>query len=119
MDVKQEIKQIKTKSVSGVQEYNFSPKIERQISLSDVQNYHLKKLNASVAHEKSRKKRHQRYLHYENTPMQYTTIFHGGKNLNFQMKKKCYIFLIFTSRAKIRETIYPSKPQSCYIKVGV
>ena len=25
--------------------------------------------------------------HYENTPMQYTTIFHGCKNDNFQMTK--------------------------------
>ena len=32
--------------------------------------------------------------HYENMPMQYTTIFHGGKNHNFQVKH-CDIFLIF------------------------
>ena len=32
--------------------------------------------------------------HYENTPMQYTAIFHGRKNDNFQMKN-CDIFLIF------------------------
>ena len=25
-------------------------------------------------------------VYYENTPMQYTTIFHGCKNDNFQMK---------------------------------
>ena len=29
--------------------------------------------------------------HYENTPMQYTAIIHGGKNDNFPMKN-CDIF---------------------------
>ena len=33
-------------------------------------------------------------LHYENTPMQYTAIFHGCKNGNFRVTK-FYIFLIF------------------------
>ena len=33
-------------------------------------------------------------LHYYNTPMLYTAIFHGCKNGNFQMKN-CDIFLIF------------------------
>ena len=33
-------------------------------------------------------------LHYENMSVQYTAIFHGCKNGNFQMKK-CDIFLIF------------------------
>ena len=33
-------------------------------------------------------------LHYANMSVQYTTIFHGFKNGNFQMKK-CDIFLIF------------------------
>ena len=32
--------------------------------------------------------------HYANTPMQYTAIFHGCKNENFQMKN-CDIFLFF------------------------
>ena len=32
--------------------------------------------------------------HYENTPMQYTAIFHGCKNDNYRMKK-INIFLIF------------------------
>ena len=32
--------------------------------------------------------------HYANTPMQYTAIFHGCKNVIFQMKKY-NIFLIF------------------------
>ena len=26
------------------------------------------------------------YIHYANTPMQYTAIFHGCKNVNFQIK---------------------------------
>ena len=33
-------------------------------------------------------------LHYENTPMQYTAIFHGCKIGNFQMKN-CDIFLFW------------------------
>ena len=33
-------------------------------------------------------------FHYENTPMQYTAIFHCCKNDNFQMKNSD-IFLIF------------------------
>ena len=32
------------------------------------------------------------FLHYDNTPMQYTAIFHGCKNGNFQMNN-CDIFL--------------------------
>ena len=32
--------------------------------------------------------------HYENTPMQYTAIFHGGTNDNFQMNN-CDNFRIF------------------------
>ena len=38
--------------------------------------------------------RSQERKHNENTPMQYTAIFHLCKNLNFQMKKYD-IFLIF------------------------
>ena len=33
-------------------------------------------------------------VHYANTPMQYTAIFHGCKNINFQIKNS-NIFLIF------------------------
>ena len=33
--------------------------------------------------------------HYANMSVQYTAIFHGCKNGNFQMKKKCDMFLIF------------------------
>ena len=36
----------------------------------------------------------QKTLSYDNTPMQYTAIFHGCENDNFQVTK-CYIFLIF------------------------
>ena len=32
--------------------------------------------------------------HYANMSMQYTALFHGRKNDNFQMKN-CYSFLIF------------------------
>ena len=35
-----------------------------------------------------------RSMHYANTPMQYTAIFHGCKNVNFQMKKyNIFLFL--------------------------
>ena len=46
--------------------------------------------------------------HYENTPMQYTTIFHDCKNDNFQMKN-CDIFLIFA--LKHRSWVYVRTPQ--------
>ena len=72
--------------------------------------------------------------HCENTPMQYTAIFHGWKEDNVQMKS-CDLFLIFAQnielneavltsthnlcfRAKIRKNVYPYKPQFYYIKVG-
>ena len=34
-------------------------------------------------------------IHYTNTPMQYTAIFHGFKNVNFQMKTIIFFFLFF------------------------
>ena len=37
---------------------------------------------------------HLYFKHCANMPMQYTAIFHGCKNGNFQVTK-CYIFLIF------------------------
>ena len=82
--------------------------------------------------------------HYENTPMQYTAaIFHGCKNVHFQMNF-LNIFLIFAQNidcgytleppqlieavltsthnlcfgAKIRKKVYPCKTQFYYIKVG-
>ena len=36
-------------------------------------------------------------LHYANISVQYTTVFHGRKNGNFEMKK-CDIFLFFCSK---------------------
>ena len=73
--------------------------------------------------------------HYANMAVQYTAIFHGCKNDNFQMKifDICLIFaqnidcgysLEPTSThnlcfgAKIRKNVYPCKPQLYYIKVG-
>ena len=64
--------------------------------------------------------------------MQYTAIFHGCKNSNFQMKI-CDSFLIFAQnteavltsthdlcfRAKISKNAYPCKPKFYYIKWGV
>ena len=37
-------------------------------------------------------------LHYANTPMQYTAIFHGCKNDNFQMKN--YDIFLFVAQNK-------------------
>ena len=36
-----------------------------------------------------------RCLHYANMPVQYTAIFHGCKNRNFQIKKNVIFFLFF------------------------
>ena len=75
--------------------------------------------------------------HYDKTHMQYTVIFHGCKNDNFQMKN-CDFFLILAQNidhgytlqavltnthnlcltAKIRKNVCPCKPQFYYIKVG-
>ena len=44
--------------------------------------------------------------HYANTPMQYTAIFHGCKNVNFQMKKYS-IFLIFAQNIDCGYTLKP------------
>ena len=44
--------------------------------------------------------------HYANTPMQYTTIFHGSKSVNFQMKK-FNIFLIFAQNIDCGYTLEP------------
>ena len=44
--------------------------------------------------------------HYANTPMKYTAIFHGCKNVNFRMKK-CDIFLIFDQNIDPGYTLEP------------
>ena len=44
--------------------------------------------------------------HYENTPMQYTTIFHNCKNVHFQMKI-FNIFLIFVQNIDRGYTLEP------------
>ena len=66
--------------------------------------------------------------HYANMSVQYTAIFHGCKNDNFQMKF-FDIFLIFAQnidcgytleppQQKYEKIVYPSKPHFFYIKVG-
>ena len=50
-----------------------------------------------------------RRSHYDNTPIQYTVIFHGCKNDNFQMKN-CDIFLIF---AQSIDCGYPQSNIDC------
>ena len=82
-------------------------------------------------------------VHYENTPMQQTAIFHGCKNDIFRLKCFGYFHIfaqnidcvytlepphcieaVLTSthnlcfRAKIENNEYPCKPQFYYIKVG-
>ena len=61
--------------------------------------------------------------------MQYTAMFHGCKNVHFQMKIFTF-FLIFAQNidcgytlesmfwCKNKEKVYPCKPQFYYIKVG-
>ena len=46
------------------------------LKLQDIRSkiYYIKDMNTKQAH------------HYENTPMQYTAMFHGCKNVNFQLK---------------------------------
>ena len=44
--------------------------------------------------------------HYDNKPIQYTAIFHGCKNGNFQMKK-CHSFLIFAQNIDCGCTLEP------------
>ena len=48
----------------------------------------------------------KRVYHYENMPMQYTAIFHGCKNDNFQMKKVDN-FLIFAQNIDRGYTLEP------------
>ena len=45
-------------------------------------------------------------IHYKNMPMQYTAIFHGRKNDNFQMKN-CDSFLIFAQNIDCGYTLEP------------
>ena len=46
------------------------------------------------------------FTHYENTPMQYTAIFHGCKNVHFQMKT----FKIFLTVAQNIDCGYTLEP---------
>ena len=45
-------------------------------------------------------------IHYENTPMQYIVIFHGCKNINFQMEN-CDVFLILAQNIDRGYTLEP------------
>ena len=44
--------------------------------------------------------------HYENTPVQYSALFHSRKNDNFQMKN-CDIFLSFAQNIDCGYTLEP------------
>ena len=44
-------------------------------------------------------------MHYANTPMQYTAIFHGCKNVHFQMI--FYVCLIFAQNIDCGYTLEP------------
>ena len=74
-------------------------------------------------------------IHYANTAMQYTAIFHFCKNVNFQMKNynhflifillRTYTEAVLTSthnlffRAKNRKKVYPLHPSFTIYKCGV
>ena len=45
-------------------------------------------------------------MHYANTPIQYTAIFYGRKNVNFQMKN-FNTFLIFAQNIDCGYTLEP------------
>ena len=47
-------------------------------------------------------------IHYEDTPMKFTAIFHGCKNDNVQMKRKD-IFLIFAQNINRGHTLVPNE----------
>ena len=53
----------------------------------------------------------QLIVHYENTPMIYTAIYHSCKNDNCQMKK-CDNFLIFAQNIARGYTLEPPKRSS-------
>ena len=73
-------------------------------------------------------------VHYENTPIQYTVIFHDCKNDYFQMKIfDIFLFFaqnihrgytlervptIYVLEQNKEKNVYPYKPQLYYIKVG-
>ena len=48
------------------------------------------------------------HIHYANMSMQFTAIFHGCKNGNFQIKK-CEIFLIFAQNIDHGYTLEPPR----------
>ena len=51
-------------------------------------------------------KLYSKTFHYANTPMKYTAIFHGCKNVNFQIIKN-NIFLIFAQNIDCGYTLEP------------
>ena len=48
-------------------------------------------------------------LHYDNTPIQYTAFFHGGKNDNFQILYFSILFQIFAKNIDRWYTLEPSQ----------
>ena len=72
-------------------------------------------------------------IHYDNTSMQYTVIFHGCKDVNFQLMFCLFLFLlqtelVGTSENRLSEGVLTSTDSLCftakkkkeffYIKVG-
>ena len=60
-------------------------------------------------------------VHYANMPMQYSLIFHGRKNGNFQMKN-CDVFVMFAQNIDCGYTLEPPQlggsneyPQSMFL----
>ena len=62
--------------------------------------------NASAGKTHLKEALHQMVKHYANLPMQYTAIFQGCKNDNFQLKKKD-TFLIFAQNIDRGYTLEP------------
>ena len=60
------------------------------------------------------------FKNYDNTPMQYTTIFHGCKNDNFQMKKIFHVFFFqniewgYTFGYRLKEAVLTSTHNLCF-----
>ena len=63
-------------------------------------------LRQKCLHSTVSSKINDRGPHHENTPMQYTAIFHGCKNVHFQMNF-FNIFLIFAQNIDCEYTLEP------------
>ena len=79
---------------------------ERKKSRQEFVFVHLDKRYRKTHTQATSGKKSNCILHYANTPMQYTAIFHAYKNVHFQMKKY-NIFLIFAQNIDCGYTLQP------------